>query len=157
MRVSNKLASIAAIGTLAGIGFAAAEPPDDQRSLAGKVFLVEATIVSSPIFPEYEGAVFPNCYTFEEDGTWIDLEWPGEGLDPIPGVWFQHAELPFVRFTTFARWPAAGWDLVVNGVATPGERRNDGQMTAYALVFTNTNDLVFYVTAKGQAVENCPL
>ena len=154
MRVLHHLWVVLVIGALAGAGPSAA---GDRGSLAGKVFLVEATILSSPFFPEYEGAVFPSCFTFEEDGTWIDLEWPGEGMEPIPGVWIQHSEFPYINFTAFATWPAMGWKLVEYGLASRGERTGKGQMTTYGMVFSETDELVFYITTEGHAVESCPL
>lgn len=158
MRGRTNLLLVVAISALGSAGIAESGGHGDEGgSLEGKIFLIEATIVSSPIFPEFEGAVFPSCFTFEEDGTWIDLEWPGEGLEPIPGVWIQHTEFPFVHFTAVARYPAAGWTLVEYGVASPGERRKKQRMTTYGTVFTETNELVFYVQTKGRAVDACPL
>lgn len=154
MRVLHHLWIVLVIGVLAAAGPAGAS---DRGSLAGKVFLVEATILSSPFFPEYEGAIFPSCFTFEADGTWIDFEWPGEGLDPIPGKWIQHSEVPFVRFSAFATWPATGWKLVENGLASRGESEGKGQLTAFGMVFSETDELVFYVTTVGHAVDSCPL
>jgi hypothetical protein len=157
MKLTTTLASALLISAFSGTGFAADGDHGDRGSLAGQVFYIEATIVSSPIFTEYEGAVFPSCFTFEEDGTWIDLEWPGEGLPPIPGVWIAHTEFPFVQFTSFARYPAAGWTLVEYGLVAPGGQQNQQRMNTYGMVFTETNELVFYVTTKGHAVETCPL
>lgn len=156
MKATTSLASALAICVL-GAGFAQAGDHHDRGSLAGEIYYIEATIVSSPIFPEYQGAVFPTCFTFEEDGTWIDLEWPGEGMSPIPGVWIQHTEFPFVNFTAFARYPAAGWTLVEYGLVAPGGKGNAQRMNTYGMVFTETNELVFYVTTEGHAVETCPL
>jgi len=157
MRVLNNLAIVLVMSTLGGAGLAQANPAGDRGSLAGKVFYVEALVVSSPLFPEYEGVTIPSCFTFEEDGSWIDLEWPGEGLEPIPGVWVQHSEFPFIQFTAFGTWPAAGWTLVEYGFASLGERREKGRMTTFAMVFSEGNELVFYLTTKGHEVESCPL
>lgn len=154
MRVLTNVAVALVIGTLGGTGPAAA---GDRGSLAGEVFLVEATIVSSPLFPEFEGATFPSCLFFEENGSWIDLEWPGEGLEPIPGVWTQHSEVPFIRYTGLARWPAVGWDLVQYGLASRGVGEGKAQLTTYGMVFSNTNELIFYITGRGHGVNTCPL
>jgi hypothetical protein len=157
MKVLSSLAFVLVMSTVGGAGIADAGPGGNRGSLAGKVFYIEALIVSSPSFPEYEGATILSCFTFEEDGSFIDLEWPGEGLEPIPGVWVQHTEFPFIQFTAFGRWPAAGWTLVEHGFASLGEQRGKGQMTTYATVLSETNEIVFYLTTKGHAVETCPL
>ena len=129
----------------------------DPGDLAGQVFLVEVTILSSPFFPEYEGAVFPSCFTFEEDGTWIDLEWPGEGAEPIPGVWVQHTGFPHVTFTATSNDPSLGWTLIEYGVAGPSRGPGMMKMKNYAMVFTADNELVFYIKGTGHAVDACPL
>ncbi len=149
-----------ALSTAGGATFAggAGHPNDHPGNLAGRVFLVEVTILSSPVFPDYEGAVFPSCFTFEEDGTWIDLEWPGEGADPIPGVWVQHTGFPHVTFTATSNAPW-GWTLIEYGIAGPAKGPGMMKMKNYAMVFDayNDNELVFYIESKGHAVDACPL
>lgn len=157
MRVLKPLLLTLLIGTLGSIGLAEASQGDDRASLAGKIFYVDATILSSPSFPEYEGFVIQSCFWFEEDGTWIDLEWPGEGLEPIPGVWIQHTESPFINFTAFARWPDLGWTLVEDGVVSLGEKAKKGRLRTNATVFSETNEVVFYLSVEGHDVESCPL
>jgi hypothetical protein len=130
---------------------------DSSGALAGRIFLVEVEILSSPFFPEYEGAIFPTCFTFQEDGTWIDLEWPGEGAEPIPGVWIEHTGFPHVSFTATAKEPSLGWTLVEYGVAGPSQGRGNLKMSTYAMVFGEANELFFYIQGKGHAVETCPL
>ncbi len=159
----KKILNLLVIGTLAVLGANSQavelrNHDSDASGLAGKIFYVEATILSSPIFPEYEGAILQSCFTFQEDGSWIDLEWPGEGAEPIPGVWFEHDNFPFVNFTAIARWPAAGWTLVENGIATWGHpRRGAARISTYAMVVAEDNSLIFYLRARGHEVETCPL
>jgi hypothetical protein len=130
----------------------------EHGGLADRVFLVEATVLSTT-FPEYEGAVFPACFIFNEDGTVIDTEWPGEGAAPIPGVWIQHTDdFPITRFTSYFRWPALNWTLIQDGIATwAGYSRQRERVETYGMVFTDTNELAFYIRARGHGVETCPL
>lgn len=146
-------------GTIVGTfcGNALSDDSGDLAGLSGRTYLVEATILSSPVYPEYEGAVFPSCFIFEEDGTWIDLEFPGEGQDPAQGVWIQHTELPHISFTATAVEPAFGWTLIEYGVANPGRGMGNQRMQTYAMVFGDDRELVFYVKSEGHEVDACPL
>lgn len=159
MKVIMKPVVALLCSTLAFAYQANADPDNsgDLAGLSGRVFLAEVTIQSSPFFPEFEGAVFPTCYFFEEDGTWIDLEWPGEGAPPVPGVWVQHTELPHVSFTATAPWPAVGWTLILNGSANPARGQGNQKYQSYAMVFGVEQELIFYITSEGHAVDSCPL
>ncbi len=159
MTLLTRLLPSVLIGALGGTVCADAISKDsgDLAGLSGRVFLVEATIVSSPPFPEYEGFSFPSCFIFEEDGTWIDLEFPGEGAEPIPGVWIQHTEVPHVNFTATAVDPSIGWSLIEYGVANPGRGLGNQSIETYGMVFSAAQELIFYVRSEGRAVDSCPL
>lgn len=149
------------VGFIAGLGIvssAGAEParPDELNGLAGRTFAIEAEIVYS-IDPESPvGLVFENCYTFNEDGSWIDPLWfPGE---VIPGVWVQHTELPKIQYTATvtASDPLL---LIQNGVVNPSRGKGNQKLTAYTTVFAVENGdplLVVEVVSRGRAVETCP-
>lgn len=159
MRLLTILTLAAACSTFgnAAVAGEGSRKGDYTDALAGRVFLSEVEILSSPFFPEYEGAVFPTCFTFQEDGTWIDKEWPGEGAEPIPGVWIEHTGFPHVSFTATAREPSLGWTLVEYGTAGPSQGREKLNMRNYAMVFGPENELIFYIEGEGHAVEACPL
>lgn len=159
MKVLSKLVFTLILGTLASVSLAGDGRHHDgnSASLAGKVFYVEATVLSSPFFPEYEGAVIQSCLTFNEDGSFVDLEWPGEGAEPVPGVWVQHTQFPAISFTSNSRWGDAGWTLVQNGVVSLGGWWYPQRFSAYAMVFDDDNTVIFYFRDKGYAVDSCPL
>lgn len=149
------------VGFIAGLGIvssAGAEParPDELNGLAGRTFAIEAEIVYSIDPGSPVGLVFENCYTFNEDGSWIDPLWfPG---DVIPGVWVQHTELPKIKYTATvtASDPLL---LIQNGEVNPSRGKGNQKLTAYTMVFfVEDGDplLVVEVVSRGRAVETCP-
>lgn len=156
-----KVASVGSVGlALSLLGSVAVGEPDntgDLDGLSGRVFLAEITIVASSILPELEGYMFPTCFFFNADGSFVDTEWPGQGQDPIPGVWVQHTDLPKVRFTATADFPALGWNLIEYGIAQPARGTGNQKLTTYATIFSAEDDLLIYAQGEGHAVESCPL
>ncbi len=63
---------------LAATALPAAAAPDESQRLRGMGDRSFAVDVMLP-----DGTSFPNCYTFEADGTWLD------GGVPVPGTWSQ--------------------------------------------------------------------
>jgi hypothetical protein len=159
VKIFSKLIFTVVVATLGGVSFAggAGHRDGNPASLAGKVFYVEAAVLSSPFFPEYEGAVIPSCVIFNEDGSFVDLEWPGEGADPVPGVWIQHTQFPALSFTARSRWSAAGWTLVQNGIVSLGGWWHPQRFSAYSMVFDDDDTVIFYFRGKGYEVDSCPL
>ena len=77
MKLTRLLApalGVAMIAASAGTATAAPDKPQRLRGMEDRSFAVEVTLP--------DGSSFPNCYTFEADGTWIDPAAP-------EGVWSQ--------------------------------------------------------------------
>ena len=72
-----------------------------RHSLAGRTFLVNVKNLD-------DGTSNLNCYTFEEDGTWIDPRFLGPTIEELlfPGDWIQHTGGFITRYTAFAKSPA---------------------------------------------------
>ncbi len=77
MKLTRLLApalGVAVVAASAGTATAAPDKPQRLRGMEDRSFAVEVTLP--------DGSSFPNCYTFEADGTWIDPAAP-------EGVWSQ--------------------------------------------------------------------
>ena len=138
------------MSSLGVIGSAVADPDGSQnlRGMGGRTFLVEVEVVAS-LVPELPvGTVFPNCYTFENGGNWID---PGF---PVPGTWMQHSVGSATPYTAFA--DAGGLVIVQEGSVTPALGGGNLQIHAYSTVLLGEVKLAEFVSV-GEEVESCPL
>lgn len=135
-------------GVLGTFETAQAAPDGSQRlrGLGDRVFFVSVEVLADPggIFPP--GFVFPNCYFFNADGSWVD---PGF---PVPGTWSQDSVGAKTGYSATAD-AGGGIVLVQEGLVTPAEGGGVLQITAYseAAIF----GLAFW--SVGFEVEECPL
>ena len=137
MRIKLYLAIAVLISVTFGVGVfvetAGATPDDSQRlrGLGGRAF--EVMVIQLP-----DGQPSPNCYYFEEDGTWFD---PPFG---VPGTWVQHSNGASTTYTARARLVVEefGIDLVLiqEGAVTPARGRGILQLEAT----TRVTGLLFF-------------
>ena len=125
-------------------------------SLAGRSFQIHGTYVSwddslgfGPKPPDFE-----NCYSFEEDGTWIDP------LFPALGTWIQHTGGYLTRYTAFANaldllGPGVDLGLIQNGVVKRSGHRGKLKLNAYSTVVIGGGTVLGVVLSKGRAVHSC--
>lgn len=133
-------------GSIGVIGTAVASSSGSlaEARLAGKTFLVRVKDLDV-------GTTNLNCYTFEEDGTWIDPRFLGptaaEGL--VPGNWIQHAGGLTTRYTAFARTP---FDVDLNpfGIPVIGQLR----LIQNGTVFRNYKGKRMFLRAYSTAIAN---
>ena len=142
---------IAAIGIVETVG---ATPDGSQRlrGLGGRVFLVEVEVVASVLAELPVGTVFPNCYFFEADGTWLDPAFPNPET-PVPGTWMQHSNGAKTTYTASAD---AGILLWQEGTITPAHGTGVLQLEAFSTVFFGDFALADFVSV-GSEVDECPL
>ena len=111
----NKTALYATlVGVIISLGITgtlSATPDGSQnlRGLGGRTFAVEVTNLTT-------GEVFFNCYTFNEDGSWIDPRFP------VPGTWTQNSNGAATSYSATAILPLGGNVAAVleqHGTVTP--------------------------------------
>ena len=113
-----------------------------------------------------DGQSFSNCYTFEEDGTWIDPQFLGPGL-VFPGTWVEHGGSRVTRYTSFAKSPAIPdfqlppLRLIQNGwLYTDFFQRNRQRLTAYSTAIAEIDGfgdvVVGSFLSRGLSVDECP-
>lgn len=119
-----------------------------EPSVAGAfevIVKVTATIIPGATGPV--GTEFPNCYTFQEDGVWID---PGF---PELGTWTQDA----IRGAT-ARYTATaqvdGLLLEQGGKVTPFRGRDSRKLKAYTSLAADGTVLAEFLS-RGHEVDSC--
>jgi hypothetical protein len=106
------IATFGVVGLMETVG---ADPDESQllRGLGGRTFAVQVTNLTGngPPF-----GTFSNCYTFNDDGSWIDP------LFPVPGTWIQDSTGAATGYTATAFLPIGGGLavlLVQEGTVTP--------------------------------------
>ena len=155
--MKNKLILTIIITLIVAIGFVetvGATPDGSQRlrGLGGRVFLVEVEVVASFIEELPVGMVFPNCYFFEADGTWVDPAFPNPET-PVPGTWTQHSNGTKTTYTASAE---VGIVLYQEGMITPAKGAGVLQLEAFSSVFFGDFSLADFVSV-GSEVDECPL
>ena len=143
---------IAAIGIVGTVG---AKPDGSQRlrGLGDRVFLVEVEVVASVLGDDLPvGMVFPNCYFFEDDGTWIDPAFPNPET-PVPGTWMQHSNGTKTTYTASAEVGIVLWQ---EGTVTPAKGGGVLQLKAFSTLWFGDFALAEFVTV-GSEVNECPL
>lgn len=147
-RASLTLAIGLFIGVFGSVESVEAVPEGSQRlrGLGDRVFLVNVEVVADPIGIFPPGFIFPNCYFFNADGSWVD---PGF---PVPGTWEQDSVGTKTGYSATAD-AGGGLVLLQNGVVTPANGGGVLQITAHseAAIF----GLEFL--SVGFEVEVCPL
>lgn len=99
-----------------------ADPEESQllRGLGGRSFAVEVTELGTI-------NLFPNCYSFNEDGSWIDP------LFPVPGTWTQDSPGAATTYTATGVLPIGGGIAVLLtqvGRVTPARGKGTLQLDA---------------------------
>ncbi len=97
------------------------------------------------------GGTFPNCYTFNADGTWDHPLYPRLGPF-VPGVWVQHTEGAKIKYTAYAD-AMDGTKLVQQGVVTPALKK---ELEAYSTVFIDGVGFFAELISVGREVDGCP-
>ena len=128
-----------------------------RDNLSGRSFQVHVEYLPGYILSDTPA--FDNCYTFVDDGTWIDPEFPGNGAPPVTGKWIQHTGGWVTRYTGFAEVsdlfaPGVDLQLVQNGTVTPSWRRGKLRLRAYSTVLIGT-DVFAVVKSTGHSVDSC--
>ena len=136
------------------IGSAGADPDGSQRNrgLGGRVFLVNVEVVASVLEELPVGTMFPNCYFFEPDGTWVDPAFPNPDT-PVPGTWMQHSN---GATTTYTASSEVGIVLWQEGSVTPAKGRGVLQLEAFSILWFGDFALAEFVSV-GSEVDECPL
>ena len=142
---------IAAIGIVETVG---ATPDGSQRlrGLGDRVFFVEVEVVASVLDDLPVGMVFPNCYFFEADGTWVDPAFPNPET-PVPGTWMQHSKGAATTYTASADVGILLWQ---EGTITPAHGGGVLQLEAFSTVFFGDFALA-EGGSVGAEVDECPL
>ena len=132
-------------------------------SLSGRSFNVNVKNLD-------DGTSVRNCYTFKEDGTWIDPAFlgptPEEGLSP--GTWVQHTGGFITRYTAFAKtaFPIDIGDglvgpfrLIQNGTVTPTWRKGKLRLRAYSTLIIEAEGIgdivIVNFLSTGKSVDSC--
>jgi len=105
--------------------------------------------VTSTLIPGLTGPVgteFPNCYTFQADGVWID---PGF---PVPGTWTQGIRGATARYTATAQ--VDGLLLEQSGKVTPFRGRDSQKLKAYTSLAVDGTVLAEFLS-RGHEVVSC--
>lgn len=155
--MKNKLYLTIIIALIAAIGIVEtvwAVPDGSQRlrGLGGRVFLVEVEVVASVLDEIPVGLVFPNCYFFDADGTWVDPAFP-DPASPVPGMWMQHSTGAKTTYTAYADVGIVLWQ---DGAITPARGTGVLQLEAFSTVFFGDFPLADFVSV-GSEVDACPL
>ena len=112
-------------------GSAWSEPDGSQllRGLGGRTFAVQVTNLTGGGPPL---GTFSNCYIFNEDGSWIDPQFP-----PSPGTWIQDSTGAKTSYSASALFDLGG-DVGVlieqNGTVTPAKGKGTLQLEAFSYV-----------------------
>lgn len=144
MKLARLLAPVLGTAVLAasgGIAMAQPDGPQRLRGMEGRSFAVEVIgLDSTPI---------QNCYTFDEDGVWID------DAVPIPGSWSQNG----VGATTSYSAVLLGGAISQHGTVTPAKGSGVLQLSATTNIAAGVlgpNAPALTVHSVGSEVEACP-
>ena len=105
--------------------------------------------VTSTLIPGTTGPVgteFPNCYTFQGDGVWIDP------VFPVPGTWTQDIRGATARYTATAG--VDGLLLEQSGKVTPFRGRDSRKLKAYTSFAADGMVLAEFLS-RGHEVVSC--
>jgi hypothetical protein len=125
---------------------------DSHKGLA-KVRISLALTQSSFTPPDTLG---PNCYSFLDDGTWIDPLFP----NPV-GSWEADPNGAATRYTAIADFAGSfGLPpllLVQDGQITPTTGKGQVRLQAFSTVFLGGTDIVLAeFLSTGREVDQCP-
>jgi hypothetical protein len=155
--MKTKLFLAVTIALIATFGVAQADATD--RFFQVQVKLVAAG--TSPLWKE-EGGIFPpnppgpNCYSFLDDGTWIDPLF----LNPF-GTWVPNENGVITRYTATAEFPGGfglpPLTLVQEGKITPSSGRGKVRLQAFSTLYiTGTDTVLAQFVSTGYEVGGCP-
>lgn len=130
-----------------------------QADAADRFFQIQVKLIAGgqePIFPP-PSPPGPNCYSFLEDGTWIDPLFP----NPI-GTWESHANGIVTRYTAMADWEGIPGifpplRLVQEGHITPTTGNGKVRLHAFSTLFVAGTPIVLAeFMSNGYEVDACP-
>ena len=162
MRTKALLTIIAALASvLSPMGLIATVKADpgnsDQLNLGGRTFAIQGEYLAAlPGLPFEAGDTFVNCYTFEEDGVWIDPLFL-EGF-VIPGTWEQYSA-PKARTDYRAIADGTGTVgllLIQHGTVAPGRGSKQLEALTTILIPGAGNLVLATVRSIGTEVDVCP-
>ena len=147
------------VGLIAAFGVA-------QASAEDRFFMVKVEMIAggqSPFFaaPNRPG---PNCYSFLEDGTWIDPLFLGPPLGIFEGTWeLVDSDGAVTRYAAMADSPelpvfeVPALTLVQDGQITPTTGNGKVQLQAFSTLFLAGTPIVLAeFMSTGYEVDACP-
>jgi len=147
------------VGLIATFGVA-------QADVENRYFQIQVKQIAggqSPFFapPSPPG---PNCYSFLEDGTWLDPLFLGPPLGIFPGIWELVDSIGAVtRYTAMADSPAfpvfdlPALTLVQEGQITPTTGNGKVRLQAFSTVYVaGTLIVLAEFMSTGYEVDTCP-
>lgn len=143
------------VGLVFAVGAAQADAGD-------RFFQIQVKLIAGGQSPFFEppATPAPNCYSFLEDGTWIDPAFP----NPV-GTWVPEDPQGVVaRYTAMADWGGIPdvlppLLLVQEGQMTPAGRKGKdmARLQAFSTLFVAGTDIVLAeFMSTGHEVEGCP-
>ena len=131
-----------------------------QADASDRFFQIQVKLISGgqSAFFDPPGPPGPNCYSFLDDGTWIDPLFP----NPF-GIWVPEDSNGVVEQYT----AAAAWDgipdvippllLIQEGQITPTTGNGQVRLQAFSTVFILGTDIVLaQFMSTGREVDECP-
>ena len=137
------------VAASAGTAMAAPDGPQRLRGMDDRSFDVVVTGGEALGLPES----FPNCYTFEADGTWIDPQFP-DADNPVPGTWEQHRVGATTGYSASASAFGGVVTLEQSGRVTPAGGRGVLQLEAVSTVSFGGN-VAATLESVGSEVDSC--
>jgi hypothetical protein len=131
-----------------------------QADAEDRFFEVNVKLIAGGLSPFFDAPDRPdsNCYSFLDDGTWIDPKFP----NPI-GTWVPEDSAGVVdHYTAMANWGGIPdvlppLLLVQEGQITPGTRNGKVRIQAFSTLFVDQTDIVLAMfMSTGHEVEECP-
>ena len=138
----------AIVGIIATLGVA-------QADAADRFFQIKVKQIAGGTSDFYEppSPPGPNCYSFFEDGTWIDPLF----FNPV-GTWETTSEGAVTRYTARAEFIIPGVVsivLVQNGKFTPAFSKGQVRLQAFSTAYIN-GEAVAEFMSTGYEAEGCP-
>lgn len=123
-----------------------------QADAADRFFQVKVQFIAAGQSPFWEppSPPGPNCYSFLEDGTWIDPQF-------VPGEWEADPDGVGVveRYTAWAEIPSLSFLLVQEGQVTPARGNGRARLQAFSTFFVG-GEVAAEFMSTGYEVDECP-
>ena len=130
-----------------------------QADAGDRFFQIQVKQIAGGKSPIYEppSPPGPNCYSFYEDGTWIDPLFP----NPI-GAWEAHPDGVVARYTAMAEWEGIPGVfppllLVQEGHITPTTGNGMVRLHGFSTLYVAGTPIVLAeFVSNGYEVDACP-